>query len=251
VAPPFDLILFAALEWEASALTPGLEKVYGEGPMRVFAGRVGPTLVLVVQTGMGPTAASRAAARVLRDARARAMLSLGCCGALVGDLVSGELVLATEVVDTVTGERFASASWLEDAVAKAAPAGRAFRRGTMASVPALVALPEAKAKLGARFGAVAVDMESASLARAAAVAGVAFAAARVVLDLAHEAVPLPRGGPLVDGVGRPRWARVLAEACRDPSLIPGMARLWHRQGTARAALARLFEGLVPTLGGSP
>lgn len=251
MVPRYDAVLFAALEWEASALNLGLSKVFADGPLAAYAGRIGPTLVLVVRTGMGPAAASRAAERVLRDTRARAVLSLGCCGALDSDLVPGELVLATEVVDAVTGERFASAGWLADALADAADAKSGWRRGAIASVPAVVAVPEEKAKLGARTGAVAVDMESAALARVAATGGVPFAAARVVLDLAHEALPLPRGGPMLDEVGRPRWARVLAQAWREPRLAPGIARLWLRRRAARIALARLVESAAPRLGGVP
>ena len=52
-----------------------------------------------------------------------------------------------------------------------------------------VARPEQKAKLGASFGAKAVDMEAAAVAQATQARGVRFAAVKAISDESHFALP--------------------------------------------------------------
>src|SRR5438094_711612 len=91
----YDVVVFAALGWEARAVVHGLSGV--EGVERgVWRGYLGDgASCLVIATGVGPQRAARAVAAA---PPARLHLACGCAGALVDWLRSGDLVAATAIV---------------------------------------------------------------------------------------------------------------------------------------------------------
>jgi 4-hydroxy-3-methylbut-2-enyl diphosphate reductase len=173
----------------------------------------------VHKTGMG-SAHSRRAAEVLAREPGEGLLVLGFCGGLDEHSVPGEVVVAEQVL-AAPGERDASgpiacadASALAAAVAAS---GVAARTGTIVSV-SKIALGERRAQLLAG-GAIAVDMESAWLARGAA--GRPFAVVRVVLDSpSHE---LLRPGAVLGAVRASRALRRAAAAA-----LPAWRPQWVR-----------------------
>jgi 4-hydroxy-3-methylbut-2-en-1-yl diphosphate reductase len=145
-------------------------------PLRIecLAARRGARHSQVLRTGMGPRRARRsAAATAARPARAVAVL--GFCGALDGSLQPGELVVADELRGPEGVFECTEARGVAAALERA---GLPARRGPVVSVTRLVRGRE-RARLAAE-GAIAVDMESAWLAAAAA--GRPFAAVRAVVD---------------------------------------------------------------------
>jgi 4-hydroxy-3-methylbut-2-en-1-yl diphosphate reductase len=153
-------------------------------PLRIealAARRAGAT---VVRTGIGPERA-RAAALTAARAPARAVAVLGFCGALDPDLEPGDLVVAEEL-------RGANGPFPCDGAAAVATAletaGLRARRGPLVSVPK-IARGSRRAELAAD-GSIAVDMESAWLAPAAA--GRPFAALRAVVDTPSHELLRPR-----------------------------------------------------------
>jgi 4-hydroxy-3-methylbut-2-enyl diphosphate reductase len=168
-----------------------------------------PTLQ-VRHTGMGMERSLKAVPAVAA-ATADALLVLGFCGGLDAASSPGEVVVADEVMAAV-GEgnaparaRCAGAGRL---VAEMARAGLAVRSGTVACVSRL-ALGERRAQLR-EDGALAVDMESVWLARAAE--GRPFAVIRVVLDAPRHELVRPRSLYTSVRAGRSlgRVARVVA-----------------------------------------
>ncbi len=139
----------------------------------------------VLRTGMGPARARVAAARALAiDARAIAVA--GLCAGIAPELRPGDVVCATEL-------RRAGADPVE--VPGSALSGAALRRrglrvhlGPLLSAERLTG-PADRAAL-ASSGALALDMESAWLADAAA--GRPFAVVRVVADAAGRRLADPR-----------------------------------------------------------
>ncbi len=155
--PAARLVVLAPLRIEAAALRAGLPGA------------------IVVRTGMGPRRASETArAAAANDAGAIAVA--GVCGALAPDLRPGDVVVATEVrhADGTVAARCSSGP-LAAALRRA---GIPARLGPIVSMDHLVRSGE-RAALAAT-GALAVDMESAWLAEAAA--GRPFAVLRVVAD---------------------------------------------------------------------
>jgi 4-hydroxy-3-methylbut-2-enyl diphosphate reductase len=145
-------------------------------PLRIEcrAARRGAPRASVLRTGAGRRRASEAALVASRRP-ARAVAVLGFCGALDADLEPGSVVVA----DELRGANGAFACDGAEAVAGALErAGITARRGPLLSVEHIVRGSE-RDQLAAD-GAIAVDMESAWLASAAA--GRPFAALRAVVD---------------------------------------------------------------------
>src|SRR5262249_16404406 len=141
--------------------------------------------VLVVQTGVGVAATEKALAWLLSQPRVgdvpyrpRLVLSAGYAGALREDEQIGDIILATDVMDTAGTIR--STTWPGEL-----PAGEwrpPIRRGRLLTVAQLVGDPAAKRELGAKHDAVAVDMESAVVAAMCAKRGVPFGCLRANSD---------------------------------------------------------------------
>jgi 4-hydroxy-3-methylbut-2-enyl diphosphate reductase len=166
-------------------------------------GRVGP--VPVVPTGMGPERSAAAAAH-LGAGGGRAVLVAGVAGAVAPGMRAGDVVVADEVRGPDG----------RIAVPTAAPLAAALRGlgltvhvGPILSSPVLTT---GAARGAARTtGALAVDMESAWLAPAAA--GGPFAVVRTIVDTPE--LPLARPGTPVRGALALRALRRAAPALRD------------------------------------
>jgi 4-hydroxy-3-methylbut-2-enyl diphosphate reductase len=161
-------------------------------PLRIEAraARRGAPGATVLHTGMG---AKRARAAALEASRrpARAVAVLGFCGALDPSLEPGDLVVA----DELRGADGPFACDGAEAVASALQsAGLTARRGPLVSVERIARGAE-RTRLAAD-GSIAVDMESAWLAPAAA--GRPFAALRAVVDTPSR--ELLRPGTVLSGI---------------------------------------------------
>jgi len=111
-----------------------------------------------------------------------------------------------------------------------------------------VAAAAAKAALFAATQAVAVDMESHGVARAAAETGVPLAVLRVVADPADRAIPwAAMAGMAPDGSVRP--AAVLGRLILRPWEVPALVRLARDSRQAHAALGRVALRLAGVLAG--
>jgi 4-hydroxy-3-methylbut-2-enyl diphosphate reductase len=153
-------------------------------PLRIEALAARGSRATVMRTGMGPDRAAAAALVAAREP-ARAVAVLGFCGALDDDLQPGDLVVA----DELRGANGPIACDGAEAVASALQsAGLKARRGPLVSVRKM-ARGTRRAELAAD-GSIAVDMESAWLAPAAA--GRPFAALRAVVDTPSHELLRPR-----------------------------------------------------------
>ena len=122
--------------------------------------------------------------RLALGAGCRSIISFGVRGGLEPDLLPGDCVVASAIID-YPAVRPTDPLWsrkLADMIPDA-------RHGPIMGVNAVVSDPADKRKLHAFTGAVAIDMESHLVARLADAHGLAFAAVRVIIDPAHRAVP--------------------------------------------------------------
>jgi adenosylhomocysteine nucleosidase len=196
---------------------------------RALAGLAGPDLAIHV-SGMGADAAGRTGAAVTARPL-RALVSAGFCGALSPELRVGDLVAPDEVRDEATGERFAP----DPEMLAAAPGAR----GTLVSAARLARTPADRARLEG----LAVDMESAALARASRAAGVPFLALRAVTDETRHR--LPDFDRLMDAAGRVTPGAGLLYFLVHPREVPALVRLGP---AVRQAGRALRAGLEQTLG---
>ncbi len=187
-------------------------------------------------SGMGGVRAAEAALRLVGEG-CRGIVSWGTCGGLASGLMPGSLVVATEVL-AVDGRRYRAGTLR--------PPGA--HHGTILSVSEPVASVEEKALLAQQFGALAVDMESAALARTACECGVDFVVVRAVVDPAQEALPavLARA---VDGFGHVHALALLQGLGVNARRWRELWRLASHFRRARSALADLARTL-PALSGS-
>jgi nucleoside phosphorylase len=193
--------------------------------------------VLMLETGIGAAAMETALLWCLGVPcfgkcryRPRFLISAGFSGALQPAQRVGDLVLASEVVDP-QGNHWRT-------VLPEMCAGSDVATGRVLMMTDLVCEPHEKHHLGRRFGALAVDMESAVAARLCHQHNIPFACLRVISDdwqtaLSSHLVALLRQE-------RVSFARLAGHVLRHPRLT---GELWGLAGQTRRASCRLLGPL--------
>ena len=205
--------------------------------VRARAGQRGDLAIL--QTGPGPTAATRAATTAVATG-CRALVSFGLAGALAPLARAGTVVLPRHI-RAASGERFATHGAWRESIAALLAQKFAIADGDLLSVTTPLATPADKSR-AAGGGAVAVDMESAAIAAVAAGAGAACVAIRVIVDEAADS--LPSGAErFVDERGEQRLAVALGAALR-PLEWRALMTLAKRYRLACRTLDALAAALV-------
>lgn len=158
------IAIVAALEREVRPLVKGWRAVPSERDgrrLKFFENDA----VVVVCGGIGTEAARRAAEAVIAGYSPRRIYSAGFAGALGPEMKVGEVIHPRQVVNAGDGSR----STLDQG------------EGVLVTFGA-IASPVQKKKLREAYGAQAVDMEAAAVARAAEARGVKFGAIKVISD---------------------------------------------------------------------
>jgi adenosylhomocysteine nucleosidase len=154
-------------------------------------------------------------------------------------LRTGDLVIASTLV--TPGEIAYRAETQPEWREKLAEAMRGELRCVIAPIvgsDTAIVSAQAKAELFRATQAVAVDMESHGVARAAAEMGVPFIALRVIADEAHRAIPWSAmAGMAPDGSVRP--AAVIFRLLLRLWEVPALIRLARDSKQAHAALGRV------------
>jgi len=176
---------------------------------------------VLVCGGMGAEAARRAAEAVIVLYGPSVVYSAGYAGALDPEVKVGKLIRPGRVINA--GD--------SSSVEITGGEGVLVSYGLMAS-------PAQKAKLRKAFGAQAVDMEAAAVARAAEARGVRFAALKVISD--EFDFELPALERFVDSEGRFLEMRFALFAVLRPWLWPRVIRLAR---DSRRATRVLCEGM--------
>ena len=174
--------------------------------------------ILAACAGMGPDAARRAFAAAESDGPLDLVLSVGLAGATESSLPLGGCSVLSEVIDENTGERFTLTE------------GK--RRLRIASLTRVADAREKK-RLFQTYGAVMVDMESATVARMAQQRGIPMVCIKAVSDEA-EAV-LPDVNPFVHD-GQIRMMPFLAHVAVHPASWGPLMRLGRNSGLAAKRL---------------
>ncbi len=198
---------------------------------------------IAAQATGGDAARGRTFARRIA-ASAEGLLSFGVAGGLAPSLAPGTLLLPRAVVSE-RGERFAADDALHRRCAAAlAAAGLAAEGGELLGLETVLATPQAKAAHYARHAALAVDLESIHVARAAEAAGKPFLALRAVADPATRSLPAAALIGLHPS-GRAAPGRVLAALLREPGQFPALIETAR---DTRRALASLRAALTALRG---
>ena len=172
--------------------------------------------------GIGADAARRAAEAVIVLYHPEIVQSVGFAGALDATLKIGEVFSPSRVIDSTDG------SCVETGVGN----------GVLVSFGS-IADTEQKARLAKAYGAQAVDMEAAAVARAALLRGVRFVAIKVISDESDVSLPGLHG--FVTNDGQFRAGAFVAAKVFQPWLWPGFIRLARNSAAASRALCRELD----------
>lgn len=211
VRPPVAII--AALEQEVRPLVKNWKQAAQEHQGRQFSFFERGQAV-VVCGGIGAEAARRATEAVINFYHPGEVWTVGFAGALHSGLKAGTLFLPDLVIDAGDGSR---------AQVDGSPnEGRNESKNSLVTFHA-VADANQKAKLGKAYGAQAVDMEAAAVARGAQKYNLPFRAVKVISDDASFAMPDLSG--FVTSDGKVQASRIALFAIMRPWLWPGLVRL--------------------------
>jgi adenosylhomocysteine nucleosidase len=192
--------------------------------------------------GPGPERAGAAAARLARDG-ATLLVSFGICGGLAPELRPGDLVLAETVVSGDGARHHASVAQRPALEARLADLGLRIAAGPLLGQDRPLA---GAADKGARFaasGALAVDMESHGVARAARAADLEFLVVRAVADPAERS--LPRAALKAIGPdGRVKLLSAVSAMYLRPWESPALVRLAYETRLAFDTLERVAARLA-------
>jgi adenosylhomocysteine nucleosidase len=208
------------------------------GLPRHTGSRAGVALV-ATRTGIGLALAAEATTRLLDAESPDLVIVSGIAGGIPGASEVGDLVVPETVVDGATGERFGAA-----ALPGVTGAG-AIRTG---DVDSYRLTPAELGELCAD-GFVALDMETAAVARVCAERDVPWLAFRGISDMAGDTSVGEEVMTMVHADGSPDVGAALRFLVRHPRRIPRMVRLGREAGAAAAMAARATSQAVDALAG--
>jgi adenosylhomocysteine nucleosidase len=195
------------------------EQEYGGRKFKFFE-QEGTTFL--VCGGIGAEAARRATEAVIALYQPQMVQSIGFAGALDATWKVGAILVPSVVIDAQDGSRVETGTG----------------RGILVSVSATAGVAR-KAKLALAYGAQAVDMEAAAVARGAQARGIAFSAAKVISD--ETDFELPSMEKFIGSDGQFKTGKFVAFMAIRPWLWSRVGRL--RKNSADAAMA-LYQYLI-------
>lgn len=170
------------------------------------------------------------------------LLSFGIAGGLARGLAPGTIVLPLRVQAASGAAYPVDMDWRGRVAASLAARGMVALDGDLFGAPRPIATATEKEALNRRTGAIAVDLESHVLARAAQRHGRPFLALRAVADGAELDLP-PAAAIGLDTDGRAAPGRVLMALLREPQQLAALLRVARVTRLALAALAKAVEAL--------
>ena len=216
-----------------------------------LSGTIGGRPVVLVGSGMGARAARRTAEWVLSVANPAVLVSCGFAGGLSDSVQTGDVVVANELFDPAPPEGNGPREWSIEperlaAVRAAWPENLRRVEGRVASSSRVLSLSTGKRDFGRRHNAIAVDMESSGIARAANVRDVPVLVVRVILDDVNFDWPIDFA-PLVSDEGRLRPWKLLTAIARRPSALPALIEVGRSGRRVAEDLSRALAAIVPRL----
>ena len=213
--------IIAALPREVKPLVRGWKEDRLPGKIRLYT----KDSAVVACAGMGPARATLAVEAAMAASPVTALLSAGLAGACDPALRVGDIVRAGVVVDAKSGERYSDSQFHQVLVTAVSISGATEKK-----------------RLYESYGASAVDMEAATVARLAEARGVRFQAIKSVSDEANfEMEDLAR---FATPDGQFRVAGFAAYAIAQPLLWPKLIALARNSNRAVEALTRELQSIL-------
>jgi len=225
------ILVLVALERELRSVARALSA----GPRdRAVRGRLGGAVVVARAVGVG-----EGGRRFLAEDEPRLVLSCGFAGALDPSLAPGDLVLATQIRGP-GGDNLVGPEQPRRLAAAALGDLRSVQGGVLCTQAVAATVAEKRAL--AASGAIAVDMESYSVARAAQEAGIPWLSLRAIVDPLASPLPAFTRNANPDSIGP-----ALKHALSGPRAVLDVLRLARNARRAGAALEEALRRIVPAL----
>lgn len=239
-----EIGIVCALHLEVSPFLDRCDRVrkYTGGDFTFRGGFAGPDYdirVVVVEAGVGGERAGRATQALIDAHTPTWVISAGFSGGLQPNVKIGDVVTGDSIVDT-RGEE------LTVDVKMAADPERGWHVGRLVMVDHIVRTIAEKQELANRTGALAVDLESLSVARTCAAAKTRFLAIRAISDDLSEDLP-PEVLSVYGGSGTLRAGAIAGAVWKRPSSVKDMWRLRERAVLASENLSTFLQMILPTL----
>lgn len=243
-----SIAIFAALADEIRIMRSRMqidESVHVR-PARIDRGTYDGKDIILVRTGIGSNAMSKAASYCISAFHPRICFNVGYCGGATPDIETGDLVIAERVVHDETGERLAcSQELIERAQKICSEKDLRMSTGGIVTVDTVVHGPHDKAYLGTKNESRAVDMESFAFAKVCHDKGVTFAVVRACLDPMDMLLPDLEGA--VDEEGRTDIAGAVKKMIQKPKTILAIPKIEYCAVQARESIDEFLKGLMRSL----
>ncbi len=215
--------------------------------LRGFHGEIGATEIVGIATGVGMKRARTAAQRAFElYPDAEIAIGTGVAGALIGRLKPGDLMLAERVI-VHRDEQFEpedlgaiDQTRLREIGESLQGAGIAYASGAILTSYRVLPRGTEKRRATETTGAIAVDMETASIAEEAGVRGIPFVCLRAIIDEVDDEVV----GPKLDRQGNIRPLATAVKMLRNPGALLQLPRMMTNLGRATRSLAGALEVIV-------
>jgi adenosylhomocysteine nucleosidase len=215
------IAIIAALPGELKSLVRGWEKLRsGTKCISIWKSSQNGDELIAVCGGMGASAATRSLAAAEAFGSLDIVLSVGWAGALDSGMRTGQCYIPSSVVDVQTGERY-----------QLAEGGRQL---LLATTPHVADKGE-KSRLWRSYGAVLVDMESATIARLAQMRQIPFCCFKAVSD--GPDANLPDLNRFIDEQGQMLMPAFLSHVALRPRFWKPLVKLGRNSSFAADALA--------------
>ena len=246
-----SLCIIGALKDEIAGIRGRMDvqEVHSAGMGTVFKGTWHHQRILLVRSGIGRKLALQALDHICHQYSVSGILSIGFAGGLVPDLKLGDLVIADTIRDVGTDVCLEETDllpvdglWVERALKLNFPEALVRWQGRVVTIDRPVCKPAEKRRLGKDCAAMAVDMESSVLLRAALKLEIPFLSVRAISDSVDQ--ELIDFSHCIDISGDISTVKAGWHVLTHPGLLPQVETL--RKGSRDAAknLTRFMDGWI-------
>jgi adenosylhomocysteine nucleosidase len=169
------------MEIQQRMLVDGRTEQFGDGFWR---GTLKNKDIVAIKSGIGKENTVTAMKSLLDKSPLRLIISTGVAGALSPDLISGDVIIGEKILSRRGETFFSDRNMLNVCIISCKKLGLRHFSSVILTVSEFVTSINEKMKLHKEYGALAVEMESAFIARYAVERGIPFLAVRIISDRA-------------------------------------------------------------------
>jgi adenosylhomocysteine nucleosidase len=194
-----------------------------------------PNNILVSLAGAGAKNAKNATEQLLSSG-AKQIISWGCAGALAPHLKAGDLIIP-KIIQTQSNQQISTDNSLRKNIAHAL-GKQTYFEGVLLESSGIISKAKEKSALFNENSAIAVDMESASVAQVCQKQNIPFIAIRTIVDSADFNLPVAVSHSMT-AEGSVNLAKLILYTIRHPSEIPSLIKLGKHFKAANKKLKQI------------